>query len=137
MESSTGFNNYMWELGVNWFTRQIANLLYPLDSIRQAEDGLVSYSFTTTFRNGHIEFYIDVPFEEYTLDYRTTTSLVTLEGNILTKDQVPDASSGDVTTRQVREFLDTDNDGVYETMILVLTVKDKPRATSRRVFKRV
>ena len=51
--------------------------------------------------------------------------------------QVPDPSTGYLTTREVREFLDEDNDGEYETMLLHLTVKDTPRATARRVYKRV
>lgn len=137
MESSTGFNNFMWELSVDWFTRQIVNAVYPLHKIRQAPNGLVSYDTITTIRSGHIEFYINVPFEEYTLDRRYTTTMPTLVGNKLIKDQVPDASTGYLTTRQVREFLDTDGDGVIETMNLHLSIKDTPRADSTRVYKRV
>ena len=55
----------------------------------------------------------------------------------ITLPQVPDPSNGYLTTREVREFLDEDNDGVYETMLLHLSVKDTPRADSTRVYKRV
>ena len=140
LESSEGFNNFMYGLEtVDWITRQISVLLYPLDTIRQAEDGLVSYTLTTWFRGNTVEFYINQPFEEYTLDYRTTTTMPTLEGNKLVKVQVPDPAKGQVTTRQVREFLDTDNDGLVETMLVHLTIENpkKPEATSRRVYKRV
>merc|ERR1711887_501319 len=102
----------MWELSVDWFTRQIANNLYPLQKLTQTEDG------------------------EYTLDKRNTKTIATLDNNKLIKDQVPDPSTGYLTTREVREFLDTDEDGEYETMKLVLTVKDTPRATSTRIYKR-
>ena len=45
--------------------------------------------------------------------------------------QVPDPSTGYLTTRQVREFLDTDNDGLVETMVVHLTIKNNPGATSQ------
>ena len=35
METSEGFNDFMYELGVNFVTRNIANNLYPLQQIRQ------------------------------------------------------------------------------------------------------
>jgi len=137
MESSEGFDNYMWELSVDWFTRQIANALYPLHKVNQADDGTITYDTITTFKSGQKVFKINEPFEDYTLDKRYTTTTPTLDGNKLIWDQVPDPSTGYLTTRQVREFLDTDNDGVYETMLLHLSVKDKPRADSTRVYKRV
>ena len=43
METSEGFNDFMYELGVNFVTRNIANNLYPLQQIRQdPADELVS-----------------------------------------------------------------------------------------------
>jgi len=137
MQSSKGFNNYMWELSVDWFTRQIADSLYPLHKVNQAEDGTITYDTITTFRSGQKVFKINEPFDEYTLDKRYTTTTATLDGNKLIFDQVPDASTGYLTTREVREFLDEDNDGVYETMLLHLTVKDTPRADATRVYKKV
>ena len=49
MESSVGFNDFMWELGVNFVTRNIANNLYPLQKIR-LQDGEISINTETSFR---------------------------------------------------------------------------------------
>ena len=38
METSEGFNDFMYEMGVNFVTRNIANNLYPLQQIRQDKD---------------------------------------------------------------------------------------------------
>ena len=38
METSEGFNDFMYEMGVNIVTRNIANNLYPLQQIRQDKD---------------------------------------------------------------------------------------------------
>ena len=35
METSDGFNDFMYEMGVNFVTRNIANNLYPLQKITQ------------------------------------------------------------------------------------------------------
>jgi len=137
MESSTGFNDAMWELGVDWFTRQIANGLYPLHKNRQnTETGEISIDTETTLKSSYTKFFLNVPWEEYTLDKRTTTTVAKLEGNKLIKDQVPAASTGYHTTREVREFKDEDGDGVYETMVYTLTIAGHPEATSVRIYKR-
>merc|ERR1712083_766804 len=138
MESSKGFNNAMWELGVDWFTRQIANALYPLQKIRQDQTtGEISLDTETTFKSSYTKFKLLVPWEEYTLDKRTTTTVSKLEGNKLIKDQVPPASTGYHTTREVREFKDEDQDGSVETMVYTLTIKGHPEATTERIYKRV
>jgi hypothetical protein len=56
MQTSKGFNDYMYELGVNWFTRTIANNLYPLQKIRQTADGQISLDTETTFRSTYTKF---------------------------------------------------------------------------------
>ena len=38
METSEGFNDFMYELSVNIVTRNIANNLYPLQQLRQDKD---------------------------------------------------------------------------------------------------
>ena len=38
METSEGFNDFMYELSVNFATRTIANNLYPLQQLRQDKD---------------------------------------------------------------------------------------------------
>jgi len=138
MESSKNFNNAMWELGVDWFTRQIANALYPLQKIRQDQaTGEISLDTETTFKSSYTKFNLNVPWEEYTLDKRTTTTIAKLEGNKLIKDQVPPASTGYHTTREVREFKDEDGDGAVETMVYTLTIEGHPEATTERIYKRV
>jgi hypothetical protein len=137
MESSTGFNNYMWELSVDWFTRQIAVSLYPLQKLRQTVDGEISLDTETTFKTTETKFRLGEAFTENTADGRVTQTTATLDENKLIKVQVPDASTGYHSTREVREFLDEDNDGVYETMKLILTIPGKPAATSTRIYKRV
>ena len=43
METSEGFNDFMYEMGVNFVTRNIANNLYPLQKIAQdAADEMVT-----------------------------------------------------------------------------------------------
>merc|ERR1712080_446895 len=80
METSEGFNDYMYELGVNIVTRNIAKL----------------------------------------------------EDNKLIKDQVPAASTGYHTTREVREFVE---DG--EIMKLHLQIPAKPDIKCERIYRRV
>merc|ERR1711890_136475 len=49
MESSVGFNDLMYELGVNFVTRNLANNLYPLQKISQ-QDGQIYIDTETSFR---------------------------------------------------------------------------------------
>merc|ERR1712080_451568 len=66
METSEGFNDYMYELGVNIVTRNIANNLYPLQKIRQAEDGVITLDTETSFRCTNTEFSLDETWQETT-----------------------------------------------------------------------
>ena len=138
METSTGFNNYLWELSVGWLSRSIATLLYPLDKISQTRDGLITYDTITSVWTASTQFKIGEPFRESTLDGRTTTTLARVDGNKLIKDQVPDASTGYLSTRQVREFKDTDGDGVVDTFFLTLTITSPGYNTvSTGVYRKV
>ena len=56
METSEGFNDFMYELSVNILTRNIANNLYPLQKIRQTADGQISLDTETTFRSTYTKF---------------------------------------------------------------------------------
>ena len=53
METSEGFNDFMYELSVNIVTRNIANNLYPLQQLRQdKEDEVITLGwFLTNYRN--------------------------------------------------------------------------------------
>ena len=68
--------------------RQIANALYPLQKLRQTEEGVIHLDTVTTFKSSYTQFKIGEPWEEYTLDKRYTTTTPTLDGNKLIKDQV-------------------------------------------------
>lgn len=133
MESSVGFNDFMWELGVNFVTRNIANNLYPLQKIRQQDqDGQISINTETSFRCTETKFILGVAWQETTADGRETTTTAKLEENKLIKHQIPEASTGYHTTFEIREFLD---DG--ETMKLHLEIPAKPAIICQRIYKRV
>merc|ERR1712038_2058830 len=71
METSEGFNDFMYEMGVNFVTRNIANNLYPLQQIRQdKDDELVTLETLTSFKSTKIEFKIDEESDEFTADGR-------------------------------------------------------------------
>ena len=72
--------------------------------MRQSEDGTIIYNTITTFRSGQKEFKIDVPFDDYTLDRRYTTTVATLDGNKLIYDQVGISYIITVFARIIRTF---------------------------------
>ena len=52
METSEGFNDFMYELSVNILTRNIANNLYPLQQLRQdKDDEVVTLGWFLNYRN--------------------------------------------------------------------------------------
>ena len=102
METSEGFNDFMYELGVNFVTRNIANNLYPLQQIRQdPADEMISLGNNnnkqtnkpmslhiliplttetlTSFRTTKIEFKLGEEFEECTADGRDCKTLASLD----------------------------------------------------------
>ena len=131
METSEGFDDYMYELGVNIFTRKIGNSLYPLQQIRQ-KDGEVTLETLTSFKNTKITFKLGEAFEEYTADGRYAQTVTTVEGDKLIKVQTPDPSTGYHTTKEVREFKDNGKE-----MILHLSIPAKPEIVCKRFYKRV
>ena len=131
MESSQGFDEFMYELGVNILTRKIGNSLYPLQQIRK-QDGEITVETLTSFKNTKIVFKLGTAFEEYTADGRNTQTVATVDGNKLIKIQTPDASTGYHTTKEIREFKDDGN-----VMVLHLTIPAKPEIVCTRFYKRV
>merc|ERR1712150_223293 len=133
METSEGFNDFMYELSVNFATRTIANNLYPLQQLRQdKDDEIVTLETLTSFKNTKIEFKLGEEFEEYTADGRYCKTIATLEeGNKLVKVQVPDASTGYHTTKEVREWSE---DG--KSMTLHLMIPAKPEIVCKRFYKK-
>lgn len=131
MESSEGFDEFMYEMGVNIFTRKIANNLYPLQEIK-VEEGEVCIDTLTSFKNTKSKFPLGPPWEEYTADGRTTQTVATIEGNTLVKVQTPEVSTGYHTTREERQFSE---DGTVMTLRLIIPAK--PEMKCSRIYKRV
>ena len=129
MESSEGFDEFMYEMGVNVFTRKIANQLYPLQKIRQdPADELITIETLTSFKNTKIEFKLGETWEEYTADGRYTQTTATVEGDSLVKFQV----LGQHTTYEIRQFKEEGKE-----MLLHLVIPAKPDIICKRVFKRL
>lgn len=134
LETSEGFDNFMYELGVRWIKRKIACTLYPKQVIAQTVDGEISLDTWSTLTSTQTKFRLNEPWSEYTADGRTTNTVATLTNNRLVKVQVADVDKGEeaLTTREVREFLDGGN-----TMRMVLTIDGKPEIESIRVYKKL
>ena len=85
----------------------------------------------TSFKNTKIEFKLGEEFEEYTADGRYCKTTGSVEDRKLIKVQVPDASTGYHTTREVREWTEDGN------MILHLEIPSKPEIVCKRFYKKV
>ncbi len=110
METSEGFNDFMYEMGVNFVTRNIANNLYPLQKITQdpademvtlgedkCYDVMKSKMFhifhslaetLTSFKSTKIEFKLGEEFDEFTADGRDCKTIATVEGRKLIKVRI-------------------------------------------------
>ena len=110
METSEGFNDFMYEMGVNFVTRNIANNLYPLQKITQdPADEMVTlgedkcydvmkskmfhifHSLTetlTSFKSTKIEFKLGEEFDEFTADGRDCKTIATVAGRKLIKVRI-------------------------------------------------
>ena len=84
---ATNFPNYMYEVGVDGFTRKIACSLYPM-ATNELVDGQIKISTSSTFKSGENVFNLGEPFTETTADGREVTTTATREGNTLVKNQV-------------------------------------------------
>jgi hypothetical protein len=84
MDTSEGFDEFMYEMGVNIFTRKVANNLYPQQDIH-LEDDEISIVTLTSFRNIKTRFRLGEAWEENTPDGRTTQTVATLEGSSIVK----------------------------------------------------
>merc|ERR1712168_289666 len=87
LETSEGFDDYMWQLGVNWFTRKIACALYPTATNKQNINGDITIDTASTFKSTTLTFRLNTPFEESTADGRTVTTAA-VQGNKLVKTQI-------------------------------------------------
>merc|ERR1719341_438920 len=131
LDTSEKFNEFMTELGVNWVTRNIANNLYPVQKISQEGDEIL-LDTETTFRSTQTRFKLGASWRETTADGRETDTVATLEGNTLSKVQVPDSATGYHTTHEVRVFKEDGSE-----MVMTLSIPGKPEVTSVRTYKRL
>ena len=98
----------------------------------------------TTVRTSEIKFVLGEVFPEATVDGRITQTMPTLEGNVLTLDQVGDPSKQEKSTKMVREFThqhDTSSnnnpkhdDGPFDFMLLTMEVDS---VICKRVYTRI
>ena len=105
LETSEGFSNFMSEIGVNWFTRQvtfylfsphcivilktqIACALYPTATNKNLGGDTVGIDTSSTFKSTSIQFEFGVPFVETTGDGTEVRTTASLSGNSIIKDQV-------------------------------------------------
>ncbi|XP_048413605.1 fatty acid-binding protein, heart-like isoform X3 [Stegostoma tigrinum] len=63
------FDNYMRELGVDFATRQVGNVLKPTTIIKVDGDNVILQT-KSTYRSTEIIFQLDKPFNEHTADNR-------------------------------------------------------------------
>merc|ERR1712045_1103557 len=130
LETSEGFSDYMYEIGVNWFTRTIACTLYPTARNSITSDGKIKINTWSTFKSSEITFQLNTPFKGTTADGREVTTTPLLYGNKLVKDQKnsADRSKDSIETREFS------SDG--QTMTLIHTMPNNPKIKSVRVYRR-
>merc|ERR1711936_108277 len=131
LETSEGFSDFMYEIGVSWFTRTIACALYPTATNKNLAGGLVGIDTSSTFKSTSINFEFGKPFFETTGDGTEVQTTATLNGNTLTKDQRAVDSSG-VSRIEKRIFRQNG-----QLMDLIHTIPGKPKIKSVRVYKKI
>merc|ERR1711970_950032 len=131
LETSEGFTAFMTEIGVNWFTRQIACALYPTATNKNLGGNTVGIDTSSTFKSTSIKFEFGVPFVETTGDGTEVRTTATLSGDSLIKDQKAVKPSG-VSRIETRNFR---NNG--QIMELVHTIPGKSGIRSVRVYKKI
>merc|ERR1711936_967828 len=131
LETSKGFSDYMYETGVNWFTRSIACTLYPTATNTITADGKIQINTASTFKSSEIVFELNKPFPETTADGREVTTTALLYGNKIVKDQTNTADRS-LDSIETREFTP---DGKF--MTLIHTMPSNPSIKSVRVYKRL
>jgi len=131
LETSEGFSDFMYEIGVSWFTRTIACSLYPTATNKNLGGDTVGIDTSSTFKSTSIDFEFGVPFLETTGDGTKVETTASLSGNTLTKDQRALSSSG-VSRIEKRIFRQNG-----QLMDLIHTIPGKPEIKSIRVYKKI
>merc|ERR1711863_52244 len=131
LETSEGFSDFMYEIGVSWFTRTIACSLYPTATNKNLGGDTVGIDTSSTFKSTSIDFEFGVPFPETTGDGTEVRTTATLNGNSLIKDQKALKPSG-VSRIETRNFRQNG-----QIMELVHTIPGKAKIRSVRVYKKL
>merc|ERR1712233_161896 len=131
LETSEGFSDFMSEIGVNWFTRQIACALYPTATNKNLGGNTVGIDTSSTFKSTSIQFEFGVPFLETTGDGTEVRTTATLTSNTLVKDQKAVKPNG-VSRIETRVFKQNG-----QIMELIHTIPGKSGIRSVRVYKKL
>ncbi|XP_067867647.1 fatty acid-binding protein, brain-like [Heterodontus francisci] len=115
------FDNYMKELGVDFATRQVGNVIKPTLVIKLDGDNVILQT-KSTYRNTEIIFQLDKPFIEHTMDDRDCKTVISLESEKLVQVQKWDGKQSTLT----REIKD-------EKLMLTLILND---VVSVRTYER-
>merc|ERR1712212_95164 len=131
LETSKGFDDYMYKLGVDWFTRKFACAVWPTAQNNHTKDGRIKIDTYSSLKSTSVTFKLNEPFQEDTADGRTvtTTTVLDLENGRLIKTQV-----GNPTRIEIRQFY-KGKDG-EERMKLTHTMPSDKSIKSERVYKR-
>ena len=127
MESSENFDDFMKALGVGMIKRKLANSVIPVNEIEIAEDGQYTIRTVTTVRTTEINFKLNEPFIEDTIDGRKTQTIPTRDGNLLKLDQKGDKSKGEKDSVMTRDLV-----GDVITMKLIVD-----NVVCTRIYKRI
>ena len=83
MTSSDGFDAVMERLGVDFITRKTGNLIKPVIKLTEVQDadmpGTYNLKTINTLRTTEVQFRLQEPFLETTVDGRKVKSVITLE----------------------------------------------------------
>ena len=165
LETSEGFSDFMSEIGVNWFTRQvtfylfsphcivilktqIACALYPTATNKNLGGDTVGIDTSSTFKSTSIQFEFGVPFVETTGDGTEVRTTASLSGNSIIKDQVqkdtrfliltpPNISQRALKPSGVSRIETRNFKQNGQVMELVHTIPGKSGIRSVRVYKKL
>ncbi|XP_023348370.1 fatty acid-binding protein homolog 9 [Eurytemora carolleeae] len=131
LESSERYDEFLSEIGVNWFVRQIVTRMEPIQKVRQVGNE-VQIQTVTAFTDTTTRFQLEVPYTENIADSNIPT-MAKLDGDKLLRFRSPSTDSGiEKEINEVREYPENGN-----KMVLTLTIPDKPEVWTKRIFKRI
>ncbi|KAM3171501.1 hypothetical protein ACTXT7_016501 [Hymenolepis weldensis] len=109
LSTSEGFDRIMERLGLDYITRKAGNVIKPVIKITEVTDRPGTYNLKTinTFRSTEVQFQLQEPFLETTVDGRKVKTIFTLEHGETEGDWVlRQCQVGDKVTDYERRLLD-------------------------------